>query len=63
LLGALNEAIEELERQMIMYALERSGGNLTHAAKRLRLTNKGLRDKLKRLGIEKSALHGNHKMA
>jgi len=50
---SLEEAIKELERQVITEALESSNGNLTRAAQMLKLTRKGLRNKIKRLGIEK----------
>ncbi len=49
----LTEAVEELERQMITKALKKNGGNLTHAARSLKLTVKGLKDKIRRLGIQR----------
>jgi transcriptional regulator with GAF, ATPase, and Fis domain len=48
------EAVAELERQLIVQSLVKHNGNLTHAAYGLKLTNKGLRDKMRRLGIERS---------
>jgi len=54
----LAEAVEELERQMITRALEKAGGNLTHAAHSLKLTIKGLKDKMKRLGVQRTPAPG-----
>jgi len=51
----LDEAVAELERQLITQTLAKHNGNLTRAARSLNLTNKGLRDKLRRLGIERIA--------
>jgi transcriptional regulator with GAF, ATPase, and Fis domain len=50
----LAEAVSELERQLIARALSRHKGNLTRAARSLRLTNKGLRDKMRRLEINRT---------
>ncbi|MGE0131578.1 MAG: helix-turn-helix domain-containing protein, partial [Blastocatellales bacterium] len=49
----LDEAVADLERQLITRALTKHNGNLTHTARSLKLTNKGLRDKMRRLGIER----------
>jgi transcriptional regulator with GAF, ATPase, and Fis domain len=50
----LAEAVAELERQMIARALERHGGNITHAARTLRMTRTGLRKAIARLAIERT---------
>lgn len=49
-----DEAVAELERQLITRALARHHGNLTRAARSLELTIKGLKDKMRRLGIERT---------
>jgi DNA-binding NtrC family response regulator len=54
---ALDEAVAELERTLITRALNIYHGNLTHAARSLNLTNKGLRDKMRRLGITRENLN------
>lgn len=51
--ATLDEAVAELERQLITQSLARHNGNLTHAARGLDLTIKGLKDKMRRLGIER----------
>jgi transcriptional regulator with GAF, ATPase, and Fis domain len=50
----LAEAVSELERQLIARALSNFRGNLTRAARSLELTNKGLRDKIRRLEIDRA---------
>jgi DNA-binding NtrC family response regulator len=47
----LREHVDELERQLVVEALEATGGNRTHAAARLGLSRFGLRKKMKRLGL------------
>jgi two-component system NtrC family response regulator len=47
-------SLEELERALLMQALERSGGNKTVAAKLLRLTRATLRYRLEKHGLVKS---------
>jgi transcriptional regulator with GAF, ATPase, and Fis domain len=47
----LRDAVDELERKLVVEALEATGGNRTHAAARLGLSRVGLRKKMKRLGI------------
>ncbi len=42
---------ERVERQMIISALEETGGNVTHAAKRLQISRKSLQNKMKELGL------------
>ena len=45
-------AVADLERDLIQHALERSGGNISEAARGLGLTRRGLYLKLRRLGLE-----------
>ncbi|MDP3215313.1 MAG: sigma 54-interacting transcriptional regulator, partial [Deltaproteobacteria bacterium] len=47
----LRNAVEDVERSMVMQALTSHGGNQTHAAKTLGLSRFGLQKKLRRLGI------------
>ena len=52
---ALKEAVraetERVERQMIVAALEETGGNVTHAAKKLQISRKSLQNKMKEFGL------------
>jgi hydrogenase-4 transcriptional activator len=48
---SLAAAVEQIEREMIQGALDRSGGNLSETARTLGLTRRGLYLKLRRLGI------------
>jgi DNA-binding NtrC family response regulator len=52
--GAVNlaSAVEQVEREMIQAALDRSGGNISETARVLGLTRRGLYLKLRRLGLE-----------
>lgn len=50
--GTLKAAVEQLETQMLREALQQSGGNKTHAAAALGLSRLGLRQKVKRYGLE-----------
>jgi DNA-binding NtrC family response regulator/tetratricopeptide (TPR) repeat protein len=45
-------AVEEVERDMIRGALDRSGGNISETARSLGLTRRGLYLKLRRLGLD-----------
>ncbi len=47
----LNQAVEELERQMIVEALQRYNGNRTRAARSLGLSRRGLLNKIERYGL------------
>ena len=47
----LGAAVEQVEREMIQNAIDRSGGNLSETARALGLTRRGLYLKLRRLGI------------
>jgi DNA-binding NtrC family response regulator len=44
-------AMSRLERQLIVKALEQTGGNVTHAARLLKISRKGLQLKMKELGL------------
>jgi transcriptional regulator with GAF, ATPase, and Fis domain len=57
--GALShyERLEELERQSIARALNEAGGNIMQAAKTLRMSRNGLKNRIERLGI-KTTSHG-----
>ncbi len=52
---SLADAVEELERQMITEALRKQGGNISRAARELRLTRRGLQLKLGRYELSASA--------
>jgi len=47
----LRNAVEDVERAMVLQALAEHGGNQTHAAKTLGLSRFGLQKKLRRLGV------------
>jgi len=49
-IGSLDEAVEELERNLISEALKQSGGNQSKAAKMLGIGERNLRYKLKKYG-------------
>jgi len=51
----LARAVEEVEREMIQAALDRSGGNISETARLLGLTRRGLYLKLRRLGFDSRA--------
>ncbi|MBL9003221.1 MAG: hypothetical protein JNJ46_03185 [Myxococcales bacterium] len=42
---------ERVEREMIVKALEQTGGNVTQAARQLRISRKSLQTKMKELGL------------
>lgn len=50
--GNLATAVDQLERELIRAALDRSAGNISESARTLGLTRRGLYLKLKRLGLE-----------
>jgi len=54
--GTLREHVERVERRAILEALRQTGGNRTTVARRLDLSRQGLRDKMRRLGIDRKAL-------
>jgi DNA-binding NtrC family response regulator len=53
--GTLDEAVSELEMQLIRSALTRHNWNISRVANELGLTRRGLYLKLSRYGIEKAA--------
>ena len=59
---SLAAAVEQVEREMIQNAIDRSGGNMSEAARFLGLTRRGLYLKLRRLGIGTlpRRLHSQH---
>jgi DNA-binding NtrC family response regulator len=46
----LSERVERFERHFVLSALEEAGGNKTEAARRLQMSDKNIRDRLKRWG-------------
>ncbi|MGE4056593.1 MAG: sigma-54 interaction domain-containing protein, partial [Vicinamibacterales bacterium] len=54
----LAAAVEEVERELIQAALERSAGNISETARTLGLTRRGLYLKLRRLGLERGSEAG-----
>jgi hydrogenase-4 transcriptional activator len=52
----LASAVEQLERELIQSALDRSSGNISESARSLGLTRRGLYLKLRRLGLESQPL-------
>ncbi|MCS6798094.1 MAG: sigma-54 dependent transcriptional regulator [Myxococcota bacterium] len=48
---AVREATARLERDLIARALQQTGGNVTHAARLLRISRKSLQTKMKELGL------------
>ncbi len=50
--GTLQEVTEAIERRMIREALQKTGGNRTHAARALGLTRQGLFNKISRYDIQ-----------
>ncbi|MFC1609361.1 sigma-54-dependent transcriptional regulator [Myxococcota bacterium] len=47
----VRQATEEIERDLILKALETTGGNVTRAANLLRISRKGLQNKMKEFGL------------
>jgi DNA-binding NtrC family response regulator len=56
----LASAIEQVEREFIQTALDRSAGNISEAARNLGLTRRGLYLKLRRLGLDAGAELDTH---
>jgi len=50
--GTMKEVTERIEKQMVHEALEKTGGNRSHAAGLLGITRQGLLNKIKRYNIE-----------
>jgi two-component system response regulator AtoC len=57
--GGLKEhvkvAMSRLEKELVSRALEQTGGNVTHAARLLKISRKGLQLKMKELGLREGA--------
>jgi len=57
--GGLKEhvkvAMSRLERELVGRALQQTGGNVTHAARLLKISRKGLQLKMKELGLREGA--------
>ncbi|MEL6181309.1 MAG: helix-turn-helix domain-containing protein, partial [Myxococcota bacterium] len=47
----VKETTSRIEREYIMRALDETGGNVTQAAKRLKISRKSLQNKMKDLGL------------
>jgi two-component system, NtrC family, response regulator AtoC len=43
--------MSRLERELVGHALSQTGGNVTHAARLLKISRKGLQLKMKELGL------------
>jgi DNA-binding NtrC family response regulator/tetratricopeptide (TPR) repeat protein len=56
----LASAVEEVERELIQGALDRSGGNISETARVLGLTRRGLYLKMRRLGLDTRAEVDTH---
>src|SRR6185503_18054007 len=51
-------AMSRLERELIIRALEQTSGNVTHAARLLKISRKGLQLKMKELGLREQGERG-----
>jgi len=51
---AVREAATKVERELIVRALEQTGGNVTHTAKLLNISRKSLQNKMKDLGLREA---------
>jgi len=49
--GSMSEAVTQLEKAMLIHALKETNGNQSKAAKKLDLSEKSVRDRLKKWGI------------
>src|SRR5262249_11318117 len=52
-------AMSRLERELIVRALDQTGGNVTHAARLLKISRKGLQLKMKELGLRERDERGD----
>ena len=48
---AVREATARVERELIVRALEKTQGNVTHTARLLKISRKSLQTKMKELGL------------
>ena len=53
--GHVKVAMSRLERELVGHALAQTGGNVTHAARLLKISRKGLQLKMKELGLREAA--------
>jgi DNA-binding NtrC family response regulator len=60
--GSLKEAVraqtERVERELIQRALDETGGNVTQAARKLKISRKSLQTKMKEFGLRETAQRG-----
>jgi Nif-specific regulatory protein len=60
--GSLKEMVrqetERLERELIQRALDETGGNVTQAARKLKISRKSLQNKMKEFGLREGGRHG-----
>jgi DNA-binding NtrC family response regulator len=58
--GGLKEhvkvAMSRLEKELVSRALQQTGGNVTHAARLLKISRKGLQLKMKELGLREGSM-------
>jgi two-component system response regulator AtoC len=58
--GGLKEhvkvAMSRLEKELVSRALQQTGGNVTHAARLLKISRKGLQLKMKELGLREGSV-------
>ena len=51
--------MSRLERELIVRALDQTSGNVTHAARLLKISRKGLQLKMKELGLREQGERGD----
>ena len=54
----MKAATSQLEKRLILRALEQTGGNVTHAARLLQISRKGLQLKMKELELREKVIDG-----
>ena len=52
--------MSRLERELIVRALDQTNGNVTHAARLLKISRKGLQLKMKELGLRERDERGDN---
>jgi DNA-binding NtrC family response regulator len=50
----VREAAAKVEKDLIVRALQQTGGNVTHTARLLKISRKSLQTKMKELGLRES---------
>jgi two-component system response regulator AtoC len=53
--GHVKVAMSRLEKELVSRALQQTGGNVTHAARLLKISRKGLQLKMKELGLREGS--------